>query len=260
MTNQISLNSQGALNVPYANYIQQAANKTGLDPKLIASVISAESSFNPQAHSGAGAAGLMQLMPKTASGLGVSNPYDPQQSIMGGSEYLAQAIKNNGGSIPLGLAAYNAGQGNVDKYHGIPPFTETQNYVKRIMGMYNGSSNIDVNNLTGSGGSTSSNPLDIAGTIVNGFQKIFQTMFTDTTKFFIYIVLFGLMIFFAYKALQGSPPINEGMKNSKRAAKNVVKTGKTIYTNQKNKAQNEREKRLAARARVAKLIKEVPKV
>lgn len=257
MTNQISLNNSQV--IPYQNYINQAATKTGLDPKLIASVISAESSFNPNAHSGAGAAGLMQLMPSTARGLGVSNPYDPQQSIMGGSEYLAQAIKNNGGSIPLGLAAYNAGQGAVNKYNGIPPYTETQNYVKKIMGMYNGNSNIDVSNLSGSGGSTSSNPLDIAGTIVNGFQKIFQTMFTDTTKFFIYIVLFGLMIFFAYKALQGSPPINEGMRKTSSASKKVVRTGKTVYTNQKNKAQNEREQRLAARARVEKLIKEVPK-
>lgn len=229
MANNVTI-SGSSLNVPYANYIEQAASQTGLPATLIASVISAESSFNPKAHSGAGAAGLMQLMPDTARGLGVTNPYDPQQNIMGGSKYLADKIKEFNGSIPLGLAAYNAGSGNVKKYGGIPPFAETQSYVKKIMGDF-GSGNINVSGLTGTSGSSTSsgsNPFDIGTTIVNGFQNIFRTLFTDTTKIFIYILLFGLMVFFGYKALSGSPPIQEGVRTGKQAGKTAAKTVKKI--------------------------------
>ena len=117
----VQLSKSGSLNVPYASEIEKASQKYGVPDTLIAAVIKQESGFKANARSGAGAAGLMQLMPSTAAGLGVSNPYDPAQSIDGGTKYLAQAIKNNNGSVPLALAAYNAGQGAVNKYHGIPP-------------------------------------------------------------------------------------------------------------------------------------------
>ena len=118
--------------------IQEAAGKYHLDEKLIRSVIQHESNYNKDAVSHAGAEGYMQLMPGTARGLGVTDSFDARQNIFGGSNYLRQMLNRYDGNTSLALAAYNAGPGDVDKYGGIPPFTETQNYVKRVMGQYQG--------------------------------------------------------------------------------------------------------------------------
>lgn len=114
------------------NIIERAAETYNLPSKLIKSVIRHESNFNPRAVSRAGAAGLMQLMPSTARGLGVTDMMDPEQNVMAGAKYLRSMMDKYKGNVKLALAAYNAGPGNVDKYGGIPPFKETQSYVRKV--------------------------------------------------------------------------------------------------------------------------------
>lgn len=162
----------------YETIIQQAAAEYGVDPSLIRAVIQAESNFNPNATSPAGAQGLMQLMPLH----GLANPYDPKENIMYGTKYLAQQIKTFG-SVELGLAAYNAGPGNVKKYgNKIPPFEETQNYVKKVLGYIGG------------------------GTVTPEKQKadqtggIIQSMTTGAIRFIIIALLLIVGLLFILKA------------------------------------------------------------
>jgi soluble lytic murein transglycosylase-like protein len=117
----------------YLPQVQQAAASYGVDPALIEAVIQQESGWNPQATSASGAAGLMQLMPATARGLGVSDPYDPAQSIDAGARYLRGQLDRYHGDVRLALAAYNAGPGAVAQYGGVPPYPETQNYVAAVL-------------------------------------------------------------------------------------------------------------------------------
>lgn len=120
----------------YSAEITKAAKTYQLPEKLIAAVMKQESNFNASAVSSAGASGLMQLMPTTARYLGVTNSNDPEQNIMGGAKYLRQMLDQFDNNLETALAAYNAGPGNVKKYDGIPPFKETQNYVKKVLNYY----------------------------------------------------------------------------------------------------------------------------
>ena len=116
--------------------ISKYADKNGLDEDFVKAVINQESGFNPNATSRCGAMGLMQLMPATAQGLGVTNAYDAEQNIEGGTKYLKGLLDRFGNDKSLALAAYNAGPNAVKKYGGIPPYAETQNYVKSVLGKY----------------------------------------------------------------------------------------------------------------------------
>lgn len=124
--------SRGEIN----QLIEEYSNKNGLDADFVRAVIKQESGFNPKATSHCGAQGLMQLMPGTAKGLGVTNSLDAEQNVKGGTKMLANLLKTYGGDKELALAAYNAGGGAVKKYGGIPPYAETQRYVKNVLSMY----------------------------------------------------------------------------------------------------------------------------
>jgi soluble lytic murein transglycosylase-like protein len=120
----------------YNSLIGEAARLYQLPESFIRAVMRVESDFNPSVVSRAGAMGLMQLMPKTARSMGVSNPFDPRQNIHGGARFLRILANRFRGDLVLTVAAYNAGQGAVEKYNGIPPYKETQRYVRRVLKHY----------------------------------------------------------------------------------------------------------------------------
>ena len=127
------LSEKSSISAFMDSIFQKASAQYDVPANLLKAVAKAESSFNPKAVSGSGAAGVMQLMPKTAEYLGVKDIFDAEQNIMGGAKYLSELIKKYDGNTALALAAYNAGSGNVAKYGGIPPFNETKNYISKVM-------------------------------------------------------------------------------------------------------------------------------
>lgn len=132
---------------------------------LLKAVAYAESGFRSDAVSSCGAQGIMQLMPATAKSLGVTDPFDPEQNIMAGAKCLAQKLKEYQGNVPLTLASYNAGSGNVRKYGGIPPFEETKKYISKIMGLLGKDLNQELSVAQGT--TTISNTITIPKTTIN---------------------------------------------------------------------------------------------
>lgn len=137
MQNKNSFSGEDVSKSEINGLIDEYSQKNGLDADFVRAVVKQESGFNEHATSRCGAAGLMQLMPGTAKGLGVKNPYDAEDNVRGGTKMLANLLKTYGGKKDLALAAYNAGGGAVKKYGGIPPYGETQRYVKNVLNIYN---------------------------------------------------------------------------------------------------------------------------
>ena len=121
--------------LPFEGLIKEAAELHGVDPSLIRAVMQTESKFDPNTVSPNGAKGLMQLMPAIAKELGVVDPFDPRENIMGGAKYLKQLLDAHRGNVSLTLASYNAGPGNVKRFGGVPPFKETRDYVRKVKGL-----------------------------------------------------------------------------------------------------------------------------
>lgn len=136
----------GAGYLPYAPHaldpaslqslVTEASSRNGVSPALVNAVVMAESAGNPSAISVAGAQGLMQLMPGTSASCGMSNPFDPQQNVDCGARYLRGLLERYNDNVELAVAAYNAGPGAVDQYHGVPPYAETRAYVSRVLTAY----------------------------------------------------------------------------------------------------------------------------
>lgn len=152
---------------------QEAAATYDVDINLLTAIARQESNFKTDATSSSGAMGVMQLMPATAQGLGVSDAYNAYENIMGGSKYISQLLQRYNGDTTLALAAYNAGSGNVAKYGGVPPFTETQNYVKKVLGYY------QEGNQTASSDTTSSTT-DVSSS--QNRQEIYRQMLSLTNQ------------------------------------------------------------------------------
>lgn len=141
MVQQQMANQDGAVAAPVATpaieqLVQSNSAAQGVDPDLIRAVMANESAFDPNATSSAGAQGLMQLMPATASEVGVTNSFDPSQNVAGGTRYLRGLLDRFGGNLTNAVAAYNAGPEAVEKYNGIPPYPETESYVKNVLDTY----------------------------------------------------------------------------------------------------------------------------
>ncbi|SFG24366.1 lytic transglycosylase domain-containing protein [Oribacterium sp. WCC10] len=154
---------------------QKAARTYGISENILKTVAKYESDFKTTAVSKAGAMGIMQLMPATAKSLGVTDPFDPEQNIMGGAKLLASNLKEFGGDLKLALAAYNAGSGAVRKYGGVPPYEETQNYVKNIMGDLEKNSSIDISSVIGDSVSTVKNLIE-EGSPVSELSSLLGTL------------------------------------------------------------------------------------
>ena len=176
-TNATSAGTSLTVPTDLRSIFEEAANTYGVDVNLLTAIAKQESNFTADATSSSGAMGIMQLMPATAQGLGVSDAYDPYENIMGGAKYISQLLSRYDGDVSLALAAYNAGSGNVAKYGGIPPFAETQNYVSKVLGYYQ--NGVDMPSQTSTSQTTAT---DSKGLSEDERQNIYRQMLSLTNQ------------------------------------------------------------------------------
>lgn len=176
-TNATSAGTSLTVPTDLRSIFEEAANTYGVDVNLLTAIAKQESNFTADATSSSGAMGIMQLMPATAQGLGVSDAYDPYENIMGGAKYISQLLSRYDGDVSLALAAYNAGSGNVAKYGGIPPFAETQNYVSKVLGYYQ--NGVDIPSQTSTSQTTAT---DSKGLSEDERQNIYRQMLSLTNQ------------------------------------------------------------------------------
>lgn len=176
------LNSVTECPLDLYSIFEEAANTFGVSVNLLTSIARAESNFRSDAVSSAGAVGIMQLMPATAASLGVTNSYDARENIMGGAKYISQLLSKYNGNTALALAAYNAGSGNVDQYGGIPPFTETQNYVQKVLSYMKTEDYTDVKDALSTMLSSGSIGEDSLSAFVDLLQSIKSNQASDSAK------------------------------------------------------------------------------
>ena len=213
----------------YGDYLEQifqkASNTYGVSKDLLKAMAKAESNFRADATSHCGAMGIMQLMPQTAASLGVTDAYNPEQNIMGGAQYISRLLEKYNGNLSFAVAAYNAGSGNVDKYGGIPPFNETQNYVVKALRYLeegvtipdsSGSANTGIRTGTSSGWSSlqSAGTSASTGTLQNILNKYF-----DYDDYLEFLQLFTKVIYekLTGEALEAKPSSREQEEEEQKA-------------------------------------------
>ncbi len=197
-SNYMNQTSQG-----YGNYLEQIFQKASdtyhVSKDLLKAMAKAESNFRADATSHCGAMGIMQLMPATAASLGVTDAYNPEQNIMGGAQYISRLLEKYNGNLSYAVAAYNAGSGNVDKYGGIPPFQETQNYVVKVLryleeGVTIPDSSGTAGSTVGTGTSSVWSSAQAAGASDNTLQKMMNQYF-DYDDYLEFLQLFTRVIY-----------------------------------------------------------------
>lgn len=186
-TNTSTSTTTNTNNIEYTNealeaIFQKASETYGVSVNLLKAIAKAESGFSQYATSSSGAMGIMQLMPSTAASLGVTDAYDAEQNIMGGANLISQLLTKYNGDVSLALAAYNAGSGNVDKYGGIPPFTETQNYVSKILGYLGSDVSVSVPNTTSSDSALASMSNETKEVVNSALEVIFSKLDISKTS------------------------------------------------------------------------------
>ncbi|KAI4448708.1 Membrane-bound lytic murein transglycosylase F [Eubacterium plexicaudatum ASF492] len=202
----------------YGNYLEQIFQKASdtyhVSKDLLKAMAKAESNFRADATSHCGAMGIMQLMPGTAASLGVTDAYNPEQNIMGGAQYISRLLEKYNGNLSYAVAAYNAGSGNVDKYGGIPPFNETQNYVVKVLRYLEEGVTIPNSSVTGTGTDAASvwSSSQTAGTSGNTLQKIMNQYF-DYDDYLEFLQLFTRVI---YEKLTGEAVESQQSDNDER--------------------------------------------